>query len=378
MNDVTPQPKKPEAHLNLNVQPNLFAGYGGEVRRPGFRPRHIAALVAVLLVGATIGIVTNLLVRRTLPLPQNSRVLAYLTPSRALPEASPELWLETRAAHPRTPIFVGFSEETPGELIPFTVTPKLFSWKLEGVEYTSESLQRPVDLAASWHSFISGPWLRINTQTAEEDTGFVGRISKGTWNTNLPAPSLVMPRTYDVSDMNMIHVAAFPAAWESIQEQFRANNVPLSLPEVPNVAHWRTTEKGVDFVFEFLEPPSDESRTLLAAAAGLTEDVPYTLPDGTVATEIRAPKIPAGDQAIELGEGRVLRFWDRYASLGTESLELHDVEDSSCGDGPSFAAFDHQAVQNLFSLLDLPDLFPRSGVTLSSKGDKVQICWEET
>ena len=368
-----------EQKNELNLQPDLFLGYGGDVGKRSHIPIIVAG-GALALLCVIFGFIVHLLFGKTLAIPPGTIMLTSVSSRVELPTDSPDVWKETRALSPHLPILVGYEKDSIGELQPFGIHAGLTRWKTYGYEYISDSKISPYRLWSRIGSFFSSAWLGIWPDTFLENTkdsntfNINGRITNQTWRTNIPTPQIIDYPTIVIPTMNRISVRAVPNLWPKIRQQFESRGLSFG-EETPVIVQWSQTNNTIDLLLEFDTSPSIKTRERIAAESGIVDIGSFQLPDGSIGRETRTPTIDEGDQSFELEDGRLLRFWDRFVYLGSPNPEFVAPQPAPCSDLPAFAVFDETTVKNLTDSFDLPHLLPQERISFTPNRDTLDICW---
>lgn len=365
----------PETH-GLSVQPNLFLGYGTAARRRGASPFLIGG-AAIGFLCILLGFILHLFLGKTIPIPDGTVALFYLSPRGELSVNAPETWRSARENSRRFPVFFGYARRLDGNLEPFEITAGVLSWKLRAPEHTSASFVRASDIPMRKRDLLATAWLGIwpDGRTDARTAAILGPLHGRAWETNVAAPggaSNIMSR---LKSFHLIDLAALPGEWPRIQNMFDALGFNLLLEEPPSVVEWKNGSGTVSVALHFDSPITSSTRERIAAAAGITEGETFLLPDGTLGRELHVPKLEEGARELETPDGRVLVFSERRVYVGDSDGDVPEPINAPCDNQGILAVFDGSVLETLFLTARVPSFVMAKELFLASNGGRLSVCW---
>ncbi len=369
--------------LDSTPKGNAILAYG-ETSRPKTYKKLLYAILIGLAVFGCMAFFVKTLFMATIPVPTQTIALAYLSGSSALPSSSPRIWTEAQQQAHGLPFFVGFDTTDQNDIRPFAITlrnifakPSVTSWiwQLRQDDQRPAQNRSPRSLVSSWGEYAAPAWLRIWPDQLHlafsngDQTSFGGVLANRHWKTDLTSPKSPLQPAH-IFGQNFINLSTLPVVLPTLD---------LAQAATPTAVYWSVdTNDQISLRVESDHPFDLNTKAAFAGAAGIFDEEPYTLPDGTVMNE-RKPPIKTIQQSTstvwELKDQRQLTISDTVIALGhTEPLQKELAVPQSC-QGSIIAAFDTETLAELLETLGVKTISSLQPLVFLQDNDHVTLCW---
>ncbi len=370
-------------------QGNHLLGFA-EKKQPPWLKIGLIAISALVLVGAVLGI--SFFIFGKIPEPKNQVVLLAVRGGTELPSFVPQLWKDA-AKSSRLPVFLGMTEES-GKFGIFAITPRwsglradyrqdsgLFSFaSAEKIELDG-NVKTTLAAGAFINLLLNPAYLTLDQgKIAGTDSSLVsGPVDSSGWRTDL---NLKHTEGQNASDEDIqVDLEAFPEVWLIIRRSLKDTN-GIDIDEMPSSIGFSVNERGLDKLkLIFPRTPADTTLLKLAGSVGIMDLVPYTLPDGTSAIELKLPT----QKLNQLGSQQNPDAWK---NLSVEKGNLVDMgqaaktDQAGCGPGRLVFKLSNTALSNVLNALQISKTADGgiSGITnsleLHEDGGKMSACFK--
>lgn len=319
-------------------QANHLLGYA-EQKQPPWLKIGLIAISALVLAGAVL--VGGYFLLRNVPRVKGQTVVLTVHGGQVLPAFVPDIW--KRAVESSSlPVVVGLANES-GKLTPFAITNR---WASVEAEYNQKSdfynlfsdeivqTDGQVDFFQTIRTLaaiLSGPaHLWINTsELADDGAEISGPISANIWRSDFKLKHTEGPNTAD-KDI-FADIESFPDTWTGINQAIK-NISGIEIDEMPKTISFNLSPEGLDdLVLTYPETPADATLLKLAGSIGLSDVVPYVLPDGTTVLELKLPKQKLGQFNGQMNP-------DSWKSIAIKNGNILDIKNLAIPEGEGCAS----------------------------------------
>lgn len=263
-----------------------------------------------ILIGVAISaviIISAMLMRWWIPLPQHLVALAVVRGGTNLPQAFPSIWREELRTS-QMPIFLGLAR-TSQRIEPFvvsctllrcTIFPRHLSPSPRAIKSGESSAHVLTWNRLAWISGLvfSPAYLRLDTHEIHPSLQEIvsGPINAfGQWKTNIRLPdasSFVSGLRSPLPQADIaLDLERLPEAWPLLLNALRPRGIYLDILEKPSsVGLTFSSSSAPEIELHFAQGYATSTATHFAAAMGIFSTLPYRLADETVVEELRLPE----------------------------------------------------------------------------------------
>ncbi|MBI5654293.1 hypothetical protein HZC53_01380 [Candidatus Uhrbacteria bacterium] len=315
-------------------QANHLLGYA-EQKQPPWLKIGLIAISALVLAGAVL--VGGYSILGKVPRIKGQAVVLTVNGGQALPVFVPEIW-KRAVKSSNLPVIVGLANES-GKMTPYAITNR---WASLEAEYFQESdfynlysdgpiqTEGYVDffqiIQAIFDASSGSAHLNLDTSGMSDADGIEisGPIVANSWRSDF---KLKHAEGLNSSDKDIfVDLESFPEAWPTINQAVK-NISGIEIDEKPKTIGFNLSPEGLDdLMLTYLETPADTTLLRLAGSIGLSDVMPYVLPDGTTVLELKLPKQKLGQFNNQMNP-------DSWKSIAIKNGNIQDIQSATLPKG---------------------------------------------
>lgn len=185
--------------------------------------------------------------------------------------------------------------------------------------------------------------------------------ANGIWKTNIRIPSR---DAQALPSMDLaLDLTALPEAWPLIQTAVSKEGLSLDEIDPPTAFGWNMTSGALPNVeLRYANGAATSTKLAFAAAAGLFDVQPYTLPGDVVGQELKTPKnmlAATSSNSWAIGVGAQLELAENSVSIKTIGIQGGSMESNEvCTQGRRLFSMKQAAIQSILTKINLQPFMP--------------------